>query len=282
MSSPFRDAACPQDTMYALVSQPLIAAQVCWLKNSVGNDTPNSCRNYRVLHPTAKGPYCALVTEWGAKITTTDTPLPEYPRPQLVRLLRSPATHARPVLLAYRLDGYLILFRFAEQMQRGKISTACGSSSRPCRASRPLSTRRSTPPSSCPSPWRLHILSWEFSAHFLLSSELVSCVCPSLSKTAPDVQACLSGVWQNHAYLWYRQVFPTPWLQHRTILHFGAVDWQVCEHPSGQLSVPLTPICADPDDIFLMRNRQQSMSMAGLWATTRAAMTASRWTSRPS
>eukprot|EP01116_Phalansterium_solitarium_P001107 TRINITY_DN10887_c0_g1_i1.p1 TRINITY_DN10887_c0_g1~~TRINITY_DN10887_c0_g1_i1.p1 ORF type:complete len:694 (-),score=219.41 TRINITY_DN10887_c0_g1_i1:208-2289(-) len=42
------------------------------------------------------------------------------------------------------------------------------------------------------------------------------------------VESCLSGVGQNHQYLWYRLVFNVPgdFSASRVLLHFGAVDWQ--------------------------------------------------------
>ncbi len=42
------------------------------------------------------------------------------------------------------------------------------------------------------------------------------------------VESCLSGVGQTYQYMWYRLLFDTPhgFSLPRTLLHFGAVDWQ--------------------------------------------------------
>lgn len=58
---------------------------VCWLKSGLSTPTKHACRNYQVIKPILDPPFCPLVTQWGASITNTSTPLPEYPRPQMVR-----------------------------------------------------------------------------------------------------------------------------------------------------------------------------------------------------
>ena len=40
------------------------------------------------------------------------------------------------------------------------------------------------------------------------------------------MQSCLSGIRENHAYQYYRLLFPVEDVSARHLLHFGAVDWR--------------------------------------------------------
>jgi hypothetical protein len=48
------------------------------------------------------------------------------------------------------------------------------------------------------------------------------------------VESCLSGIGLNYPYLWYRNVFPAWFSSGRTVLHFGAVDWQTAVYINGE------------------------------------------------
>ncbi|EGD76874.1 hypothetical protein PTSG_12695 [Salpingoeca rosetta] len=62
-------------------------SNTCWLKNRVGVKVPNTCRNSRIVKQApGEPPYCPLTTKWAKEVNpSTSVPLPEYPRPQMVR-----------------------------------------------------------------------------------------------------------------------------------------------------------------------------------------------------
>jgi hypothetical protein len=51
------------------------------------------------------------------------------------------------------------------------------------------------------------------------------------------VEACLSGIGENHPQMWYRTSFQTPGASNggSTLLHFGAVDWMASVYLNGKL-----------------------------------------------
>ena len=50
------------------------------------------------------------------------------------------------------------------------------------------------------------------------------------------VEACLSGVGENHPYQMYRTVVDKPFSSGQTLLQFGAVDWQAVVYVNGKLA----------------------------------------------
>jgi hypothetical protein len=88
------------------------------------------------------------------------------------------------------------------------------------------------------------------------------------------VESALSGVMEHHDRLWYRRTFvvPAEWAGRRTILHFGAVDWEarvwvngaeIGEHRGGY-----DPFSFDITDVLVEEGEQEIV--VGVWDPTDA------------
>ena len=69
----------------AYVFAPGDCGQICWTKSAVGRKVTNAhCRNSRVIgSPGTAG--ADIPSQWASQVSADTTPLPLYPRPQLVR-----------------------------------------------------------------------------------------------------------------------------------------------------------------------------------------------------
>ncbi len=69
----------------AYVFAPGDCGQICWTKSAVGRRVENAtCRNSRVIGKPASAS-ADIPSQWASQVSADTTPLPLYPRPQLVR-----------------------------------------------------------------------------------------------------------------------------------------------------------------------------------------------------
>lgn len=141
------------------------SAPRCWLKFLQGPAVENSCRVWGT-----PGRACQLETAW-TNLVNPDAPLPDYPRPQLIRTQTE----------WLNLNG---LWQW-----------------------QPTTAENDTPP---------------------FGTTLNGTVLVPF-----PIESCLSGIGENHMYMFYRTLFEVTW-SGDTLIQFGAVDWNCTVYVNGK------------------------------------------------
>jgi hypothetical protein len=165
------------------------AGPLCWLKSGVSTPSTQNCRNYRVIGSPGV-PGADIPSRWAAEVSASTTPLPLYPRPQMVR--------------------------------GNTLNRDTGD----------------------PSTWTNLNGLWEWQPAASMADPPFGQTLNSSILVPFPVESCLSGVAPTSSsavvrQMWYRLQFNSKSNSSddagRTLLHFGAVDWQSAVFLNGQL-----------------------------------------------